>query len=79
MLTLHIHGPWREWKRSSAEAKGILRPNKDTSTNKGDQGQGPLVKSKGNMAVPQGQRELEETKRCLEKIMNIIYMETSSG
>lgn len=82
MFTLHIHGPWsheplaHEPKRSSTEAKGILRPNKKTPTNRRGQRQGPLAKSKGNMAVLQGQRKLEETKCCLKKIMNVIYMET---
>lgn len=73
MLTPDLHGPWREWKRITAETKRLLRPTKVTPTNRGGQGHGPLAKLKGNMAAPQGQRELGEAKHCLKKIRSSTW------
>lgn len=42
-------------ERIPAEAKGLLRPAKVTLTNRGAEHR-PLVKPKGNVAFPQGQR-----------------------
>lgn len=77
MLSPDLHGPCK--KRVSAEAKGILRPTKVTPTNRGGQGHRPLGKPKANMAAPEGQRALGETKHCLKKMVHTTYVGTSSG
>lgn len=63
--------------RISEEAKQLFKLTKVMPTNTGGQWYG-LGKPKGNMAAPEGRRELGETDLGLKKVTDTVNMETSS-